>query len=361
VRTLPGTPAADGYAMPAERAPHDACWLAWPENGYAWRHGARHAQRAVATLANAIAETGEQVTVTTSDDQYPHARSTLDGRVRVVETSSWLAWARDVAPTFVLDAHGHRRGIDFAFDGYRQRYPYWPVDDRYAGKVLDLTGTDRYRARLVTEGGAFHVDGDGTCLVTAEALLDRNPHLTRDQIAAALGDHLGVDTVLWIEHGLLDDPTAHVDNVAAFVEPGVVVLAWTDDPADPQHDRCARAYDELRTATDARGRPLRVEKLPLPRPRRATDEELDGVDSITGGHPPATRLPASYCNYYLANGHVLMPLLDPDRDAEAAAVLSRLFTDRTVVGLETRELLLGGGNIHCATQQVPARTGGGVV
>lgn len=352
VTTLPGTPAADGFAMPAERDRHEGCWLAWPENGYAWRLGARPAQRAVATLANAIADTGEQVTVTVSDAQYANARSTLDGRVRVVEMASWLAWARDVAPTFVLDASGRRRGVDFGFDGYRRRYPYWQVDARYTGKVLDLTGTDRYRAPLITEGGAFHVDGDGTCLVTAEAMVDRNPRLSRAEIDAALGDHLGVRTVLWIEHGLLGDPTAHIDNVAAFVEPGVVVVAWTDDPTDPQHDRCAQALDVLKNAS------IRAEKLPLPRPRYPTDEELDGLDRTPAGSLPPTRIPASYCNYYLANGHVLMPLLDPETDTEAVAILSRLYPDRTVVPLDTRELLLGGGNIHCATQQVPAVSNG---
>jgi agmatine deiminase len=144
--------------------------------------------------------------------------------------------------------------------------------------------------------------------------------------------------------------------VAAFVEPGVVVLAWTDDPADPQHDRCAQALDVLTGATDAGGRPIRVERLPLPSPRHPTAEELNGLDRTPAGQLPPTRIPASYCNYYLANGHVLVPLLDPATDAEAVATLSRLFPDRTVVPLDTRELLLGGGNIHCATQQVPAAT-----
>jgi len=359
VITLTATPAADGFAMPAERDPHDGCVLAWPENGYVWREGARPAQRAVAALANAIAETGEHVTVTVGDEQYPHARSLLSGRIRVVEAASWLAWARDVAPVFVVDGLGRRRGVDFTFTGYRQRYPYWQLDDRYAGKVLDLTDTPRYRSPLVAEGGAVHVDGEGTCLVTAEAMTDRNAGLVRDEIDAALRDYLGVRTVVWIEQGLVDDPTAHVDNVACFVRPGVVCLAWTDDTADPQYERCAATLDRLRGAIDARGRRLRVEKLPSPRPRYPSDDELRGVDSTPVSWPVSTRLAASYCNFYLANGHVLAPLLDPERDDEALATLCRLFPDRTVVGLDTRELLLGGGNIHCATQQVPAVTAAG--
>ena len=359
MRTLTTTPAADGFAMPAEWAPHDGCWLVWPENGYAWREGARPAQRALATLANAIADTGEHVTVTTSEGQYANARSTLDGRVRVVETTTWLGWARDIAPTFVVDGRGRRRGVDFTFNGYGQRYPQWTADDRYGGKVLDLTGTDRYRAPLVAEGGGFHVDGEGTVLVTAETLLDprRNPGLRRDQVEAVLRDHLGARTVLWLERGLVDDATAgHVDNLACFAAPGVVCLAWTDDTADPQHERSAEALERLRSSTDAAGRRPRVEKLPLPRPSYPTDREVAGLDATPAGRAPATRLAASYCNHYLANGHVFVPLLDPDRDAEALAVLARLHPDRTVVGLDTRELLLGGGNIHCATQQVPSAT-----
>lgn len=357
MRTLPGTPAADGFAMPAEWAPHDGCVLAWPENGYAWRLGARPAQRALATLANAIAETGEHVTVTTGAEQYAAARATLDGRIRVVETGTWLGWARDVAPTFVLDATGRRRGVDFPFDGYGRRSPQWTVDDRYAGRILDLTGTDRYRARLVVEGGGVHVDGEGTCLVTAESVLDprRNPGTDRAAAETALREHLGVHTVLWLERGLAYDATGgHVDNMACFAAPGVVLLAWTDDTGDPQYERSAAALERLRASTDAAGRRLRVETLPLPRPGYPTAEEAAGLDPVPGGRPPTGRLAASYVNFYLANGHVLAPLLDPDRDDAALATLSRLFPDRTVVGLDTRELLLGGGNIHCATQQIPA-------
>lgn len=341
--------------MPAEWAPHDGCLLVWPENGYAWRDGARHAQQAVAVLANAIAETGERVTVTVSGGQYPHARSRLAARIRVVEATTWLGWARDIAPTYVLDGRGGRRGVDFRFNGYGAQYPCWADDDLFGRKMLDLTGTPRYRAPLVAEGGALHVDGAGTCLLTEAALLDprRNPGVGRARVEAVLRDHLGVDTVLWLESGLVDDPTGHVDNVAFFAAPGVVCLAWTDDPADPQSERCAAAYERLSGAVDAGGRRIRVEKLRLPAPAYATDDEIRGVDTVAGVPTGPVRLAASYCNAYLANGHVFMPLLDPEYDDEARGCLARLFPDRTVVGLETRELLLGGGNVHCATQQIP--------
>ncbi|MER7413180.1 agmatine deiminase family protein [Streptomyces cacaoi] len=388
MRTLESTPAADGFAMPAEWEPHDGCWLAWPQNGYVWRNGARPAQRDIARLANALADTGEQVTVTVAGDQYPHARALLDGRVRVLEMSSWLAWARDAAPTFVVDAEGRRRGVDFPFNGYGGQYPSWVTDDRYASKVLDATRTERYRAPLVLEGGAFHVDGRGTCLVTAETLLDpaRNPSPCRDEMTALLRDHLGVTKVIWLERGLAYDATrGHVDNMACFAAPGVVCLAWTDDERDPQYERSAAALEQLAGETDAEGRPLRVEKLHVPGPLLVSDEEASGIDAVRppgrsrpGGHPrgravgggpgngpdgtrgtgsgsgPA-RLPASYCNFYVTADHLFAPLLDPDHDDQAMSVLSRVFPRHTVVGLPTRELLLGGGNIHCATQQIPSR------
>jgi agmatine deiminase len=239
MRTLDSTPAADGFAMPAEWEPH------------------------------------------------PHARAVLDGRVRVVETSAWPAWARDVAPTFVVDAEGRRRGVDFPFNGYGDQYPYWPTDDQYARKVLDSTRTERYRAPLVLEGGAFHVDGRGTCLVTAETLLDpaRNPDPCRDRMTALLRDCLGVTQVIWLGQGLAYDTTrGHVDTLACFAAPGVVCLAWTDDERDPQYERGAAALEQLKGQTDAEGRPLRVEKLHVPGPLLVSDEEARGVDAV---RPPA--------------------------------------------------------------------------
>lgn len=358
MRTLDSTPVDDGFWMPAEWDPHDGCWLVWPQNGYVWREGARPAQRALAALANAVADTDEQVTVTVTGDQYAHARVVLDSRIRVVESATWLGWARDIAPTFVVDGAGRRRGVDFAFNGYGNRYPYWATDDQYARKVLDLTSTDRYRAPLVVEGGAFHVDGDGTALVTAETLLDpaRNDSPTRAAMEDLLHSYLGITRTLWIEWGLTHDETrGHVDNMACFASPGVVCLTWTDDEHDPQYERSAQALEALENATDARGRPVRVEKLPMPGPLYLTDDEARGIDSLAplAHAPQRPRLAASYANFYLAADHLFVPLLDPEHDDEALACLSRIYSRHTVVGVATRELLLGGGNIHCATQQLP--------
>ena len=238
-----------------------------------------------------VADTGEDVTVTVTGDQYANARSSLDSRVRVVEAASWLGWARDIAPTFVVDDSGRRRGVDFAFNGYGNRYPYWATDDQYARKVLDLAATDRYRAPLVLEGGAFHVDGEGTALVTAETLLDpaRNDSPSRTAMEELLASYLGITRTLWIEWGLSNDATrGHVDSMACFAAPSFeICLTWTDDTRDPQYDRSARALEELRDATDAQGRALRVEKLPLPGPLHASDDEIRGLDS----HRPRRRTP----------------------------------------------------------------------
>ncbi|MFG1797732.1 agmatine deiminase [Nocardia sp. NPDC049149] len=349
-------PAADGFRMPAEWDPHAGCFLAWPENTYFWRQGAKPAQDVVATIADAIATTGEQVTVTVSARQYLHARLRLTAAVRVVEVSTANAWARDVAPSFVVDDTGGLRGVDWRFNGYGNRSPYWHADDAYAAKLLDLERVERYSGPVVFEGGMLDVDGLGTGLVAEECLLDparyRNPD--RDTINAAMRDFLGVDKLIWLPFGLVDDGTAgHMDNMARFVAPGQVLLAWTDDENDPQFERSAAALARLTGATDATGNPLTVHKIPIPGPLHMTEEESAGTDIGAAVNRTGERLAGSYVNFYLANGAVLVPQLDPATDAEAVAVLGALFPSRAVVPLQTRDLLLGGGNIHCATRQIP--------
>ncbi|QIS09629.1 agmatine deiminase [Nocardia arthritidis] len=354
---LTGTPAADGFRMPAEWEPHSGCYLAWPENTYVWREGAKPVQRAVAAIANAIAEVGEQVTVTVSSAQYKHARLVLSAAVRVVETSTVNVWSRDTAPTFVVDDRGGLRGVKWVFNGYGQRFPEWYLDDAYATKVLDLERLDQYRAPVVFEGGMLDVDGLGTGIVAEECVLDpaRNPHPDREMIARAVRDFAAVHKLLWLPWGLTDDDTrGHIDNMARFVAPGHLLLAWTDDERDPQFARSAAALEILERETDANGNPLTVTKIPIPGPLYMTAEENSGTDIGTSLNQTGNRLAGSYCNFYLANGAVLVPQLDPATDDEAVAILGRMFPERDTVPIPTRDLLLGGGNIHCATRQLPA-------
>ena len=360
--TLKTTPAADGFRMPAEFEPHSGCWMAWPERPDNWRLGAKPAQEAYAAVATAIAAS-EPVTMAVSDAQFENCRAMLPPEVRVVEVSTDDAWMRDTGPTFVVDGVGGRRGVDWRFNAWGGTegglYFPWDCDDRVAAKVLEIEGADRYRAPIVLEGGAFHVDGEGTVLSTEECLLNpnRNPELSREQIERVLLDYLGAEKVLWLGAGVFEDETdGHVDNIACFARPGVVLLTWSDDEEDPQHAISLDARDRLEATTDARGRPLEVVLLPSPGPLQISAEEAQGVDAAEGTVPRSAgdRLAASYVNFYLGNSRIVYPLLDPRHDEEAAAILRRVFPEREVVGVPAREILLGGGNIHCITQQVPA-------
>jgi len=348
--------------MPGEFEPHAGCWMLWPERPDNWREGAQPAQRAFAEVARAIAQF-EPVTVGVSARLYEFARALLPESVRVVEMSSNDCWMRDVGPTFVVNARGQVRGVDWRFNAWGGLdgglYFPWDQDELVARKVLEIEGRERYAAPFVNEGGAIHVDGEGTLLVTEQCNLNRNrnPHLTREKIEELLKAYLGVTTIVWLGDGVYNDETdGHVDNLVCFARPGEVCLTWTDDRRDPQYRISRDAYERLMDARDARGRRFKVHRLPMPGPLYMTAEEARGVCAREGTKPrrAGERLAASYVNFYIANGGIVVPLLDPRTDRAALAKLRRIFPERRVVGVPAREILLGGGNIHCITQQVPA-------
>lgn len=359
--TLDSTPAADGFRMPAEFEPHAGCWMAWPERPDNWRLGAEPAQRAFAAVAAAIAAS-EPLTVGASAAQLARARELLGAAVRVVELDSDDAWMRDTGPTFVVDGAGRRRGVDWRFNAWGGHdgglYESWERDELVAARVLEVEGDDRYRAPLVLEGGAIHVDGEGTVLTTEECLLNRNrnPGLSRGQIETALLEYLGAEKVVWLGRGVHADETdGHVDNLACFAAPGVVLLTWTGDGSDPQQAISSDARERLEAATDARGRRFEVVLLPSPGPLFASAGEATGVEPAPGTKPRrgGERLAASYANLYVGNERVVLPLLDERTDEAAAEIVAGCFPGREVVGVPSREILLGGGNVHCITQQVP--------
>jgi len=361
-RTLASTPAGDGFYMPAEFARHAGCWLLWPERPDNWRESARPAQAAFAAVAQAIARF-EPVSVGASRSEFTTARALLDERVRVVEMAHDDAWMRDVGPTCVVNARGEVRGVDWHFNAWGGLegglYFPWDQDDLVARKVLEIERLARYRAPIINEGGAIHVDGEGTALVTEECLLNanRNPQLSREQIERTLCEYLGVRHVIWLGRGVFNDETdGHIDNLACFVRPGQVCLTWTDRRRDPQHAISKDAWERLRDARDARGRRLKVTRLPMPGPLRLSAREARSLVPREGTKPrrAGERLAGSYVNFYIANGGIVMPLLDSRTDAAALRSIKRLFPRRRVVGVAAREILLGGGNIHCITQQIPA-------
>ncbi|MGV8968759.1 MAG: agmatine deiminase [Cellulomonas sp.] len=360
--TLDSTPAADGYRMPAEWAHHSGCWLIWPERPDNWRLGGKPAQAVFAAVATAIANT-EPVTVAVSARQFDNARSELGENIRVVEISNDDSWIRDCGPTFVVNDEGDVRGVDWDFNAWGGLvdglYFPWAADDAVARKVLEIEGVDRYKAPFVLEGGSIDVDGEGTLLVTEECLLSagRNPDLTQEELEQLLRDHLGVTVIVWLPFGVYRDETnGHVDNFCRFTKPGKVMLTWTDDVSDPQYERSAAALKVLENTVDARGRTLEVVKLHQPGPIFIADDESRGVDSIAGTLPreAGDRLAGSYVNSYIGNDVVVLPLFDDPHDDAAVAVYTELFAPRRIVTVPGREILLGGGNVHCITQQQPS-------
>ncbi len=349
--------------MPAEWAPHEGCWMIWPERPDNWRLGAKPAQAAFVQVATAIAEF-EPVTMMVSAKQYANARALLPEKIRVVEVSTNDSWCRDVGASFLVNGKGELAGVDWPFNAWggliRGMYFPWDHDDAVAGKMLQIERATAYRAPKVIEGGAIHVDGEGTVLVTEACLLaeDRNPGATRQEMERVLKDYLGASHVIWLGEGVpFDETGGHVDNLACFVKPGVVLLTWTDDATDPLYKICRDAEARLQSARDAKGREIVVEKIPMPTPMFYTEDQAAGIDQTSGGmnRRAGERLAASYVNFYIANGAIIAPSFGVPTDEPAQAVLKNLFPDRTIKMVPALEILLGGGNIHCITQQQPKR------
>jgi len=360
-KTLKSVPRVDGFFMPAEWAPHTRTWMLWPERPDNWREGAKPAQKAYVAVASAISQF-EPVTVGANHAQFKVARSMLPAQVRVLEISNNDAWMRDCGPTFVVNAQGDVRLVDWFFNAWGGLegglYFPWDLDDMVPQVVAEVEGVDRYKAPLVMEGGSVHVDGEGTLITTEECLLNhnRNPSLSREQIEDYLKEYTGASKIIWLGKGVFHDETdGHVDNLCAFLRPGMVALTWTEDKSDPQYEISKDALARLSKSTDAAGRMLEVLKIHQPDPVRITAEEAEGVAEAAGTLPrkAGDRMSASYINFYFCNGGLIVPTFNDPHDGAALEALQKALPDHKVVGVPAHEILLGGGNIHCITQQQP--------
>lgn len=361
------TPKQDGFSMPAEFAPHEGTVLIFPSRPGSWGTDPSAAQQAFAQIAARLSQC-ERVFMLVDDRTEAAAKALLPESVVRVHIPTDDAWARDVMPTFVRRADGTVRGISWQFNAwggdFDGLYPDYAQDDAAADAFCAQQGFFCYNARpFVLEGGAIHTDGEGTLLVTEACLLSggRNPQMTKDEISAYLCDFLGAKKVVWLPYGIYNDETnEHIDNAAAFTAPAELVLAWCDDPDDPQYAMCRADYDVLARETDAKGRRFRVVKLPVPhQPVCVTEAECAGYAFAPGEdtRTPGERLAASYVNFYFGNDCVLVPQFGGDYaadDAKALEILRRCIRGREVVPIPARCILLGGGNIHCITQQIPA-------
>ena len=357
------TPKQDGFRMPAEFEPQDGVWMLWPERNDNWRNGGKPAQKAFADVAAAISQF-EPVTVLVSPAQFQNARARLPEEVRVIEAVNDDAWIRDCGPTFVVNGEGCLRAVDWEFNAwgglYDGLYFPWANDDLIAQKVCEIEGVDSYRTEgFVLEGGSIHVDGEGTVMTTEMCLLSegRNPGMSREEIEKMLCDYLGCEKVIWIKDGIDPDETnGHIDDVACFVAPGEVACIWTDDPDHPFYAEAQAAYNTLINETDARGRKLKVHKLCLTK-KPVPLSGAETIDAVQGTIPreDGETCIASYMNFLIVNGGIILPQYDDENDALAIEQVQAMFPDRRVVGVKTREVVYGGGNIHCITQQQPRR------
>lgn len=367
MRTLHTIPKADGFHMPAEFAPHHGTIMIFPERRGSWSDVPK-AQEIFCRIIREIAKS-EIVYVLASEKMRDRAEEMLSGdpRIHILTIPQNDAWARDTAPTFVINDRGELRGIDWRFNAwggdFDGLYAHWEEDDALASAFCERIGLDCYDAQhFVLEGGSIHSDGEGTILVTESCLLSkgRNPHMTKAEITEMLQNYLGAEKVIWLPRGIYNDETnEHVDNVCAFVKPAEVVLAWTDNENDPQYPLSAACLECLASETDAKGRPFTVHKLPIPDvPVCVEASDMDGYAFEEGEdvREVGERLAASYVNFYICNHAVLLPQFggeNQESDERAADILGKLFPKREIVKIPARDIIVGGGNIHCITQQIP--------
>jgi agmatine deiminase len=340
--------------MPAEWEPHRATWISWPHFEPDWPGKLGPIPWVYAEIARVLAGHEAVEILCASDDVRASAETTLAAhgvrrdRVRLHIADTDRVWLRDSAPTGVIDAGGGVTLVSWAFNGWA-KYDNYHLDEQVGRRVAGITGLPIEEPRrpdtgerVVLEGGGIEVNGRGVVLVTEEWLLSdvqvRNPGLTRAGYEAIFREWLGAGETIWLGEGCVGDDThGHVDDIARFVDERTVLLAFEEDPADDNHER---SVDNLRRLERARPQsgPLTIVKLPYPRAVTMNGE----------------RLPASYANFYIANGVVLVPTFNDPNDRVALDIVSRLMPARTVVGIHAVDLVWGLGTLHCLTQQEPA-------
>ncbi|MCD8481281.1 MAG: agmatine deiminase family protein [Verrucomicrobia bacterium] len=340
--------------QPGEWEPHAAVWTAWPSDASLWLENLSGARREVAALCQLIADLdpnlnqarGEAVHVLAcGDEAVASAREALAASHAVVHEARFGdIWLRDTAPIFVRETASPRIvAVGFDFNGWGGKYVL-DFDDTVARQVARLAGTDLWAHNWVLEGGSIDADGLGTALTTSQCLLhpNRNPSLSKEEIAANLRSHLGIEHIIWLGDGLINDHTdGHIDNIARFVAPGKVVCMHPSGKDDPNAAIYRKISSQLRTERDADGRPLEVIEIPSP------GKVLDDEGKI---------IPASHMNFYIANTTVAVPVYGTPYDQQAVEALQLVFPDRKVVGLPANNILTGGGSFHCITQQQPFAT-----
>ncbi|BFM49177.1 agmatine deiminase [Marinomonas sp. THO17] len=355
------TPKQDGFWMPGEHSPQQSVWLAWPTRLDNWREQAVPAQQVFTHFIKQL-QTQVQVKVAVLPELVKQVTELLPQDVEVHAIAYNDAWMRDIGPTMVINQAGEMRAINWQFNAWGGEldglYHDWQDDQLVASEVAKREQVQQYDAPFILEGGSIHCDGEGTLYTTEECLLhpSRNPHLSKAQVEENLREYLGVEKVIWLPKGLYNDETnGHIDNLLHLVRPGEVMLTVCEDADDPQYDISMIALDILQNARDAQGRKIKVYILPMPGPLYMSEMEARGlVQPDRMVREAGERLGASYANFLICNQAIFYPLLDTQQDAKAEKVFAQAFPDHKLIGIPGREVVLGGGNLHCITQQIPA-------
>ena len=357
-RPDPQTPRALGYIMPAEWEPHEATWLAWPHNPEDWPGKFQSIPWLYAEIVRLLAAHEHVHLIVESAAAQKRVRGMLErtgANLSQVSFHRWptdRSWTRDSGPIFVKNASGQVGLTDWKFNGWA-KYDDWHLDDKLPGRLRKLLGLQAWhplvqnengtKCHCVLEGGSIDVNGAGTLLTTEECLLSkvqqRNPGVSREQLEQIFSDFLGIDHVIWLNRGIAGDDThGHVDDIARFVSQDTIVVAVEPDASDPNHAPLAENLARLKAARTLNGKQLNLIELPMPRP----------VVFL------GARLPASYANFYIANGLVLVPTFHNPYDRVALNILAEVFPDREVIDIHSVDLIWGLGALHCMTQQQPA-------
>ena len=330
------TPAAAGFSMPAEFDEHAATLMEWPSRRELWQDRLDEAKRDFAAVAHAVAAF-EPLTMVCRPEDQTEVRNLCGTDVEVLPAPLDDSWMRDNGPVFVRNRDDRVAVVDFAFNAWGERWHPYDSDDAIPSLVAKHLGMPLFRTPMVLEGGAYFTDGEGTLITTEQCLLhpNRNPSMSKDEIEQTLKDYLGVSTVLWLKYGHSTDvgPEAtdgHVDGVAQYVAPGHILLLAPSDPGSDDYAFGKENLARVDGVADAAGRALTVTRLD-------TGEDSTGM----------------YCNFYVVNGGVIVPVLGGERDDEALDLIGSLYPGREVVAVQGECIAFGGGGPHCITQQVP--------
>ena len=348
------TPAALGFRMPAEWHPHRSTWLTWPKDPETWPDRVTHVEEIYLQMLAALTP-HEIVHLLVDDEETEHAvrrrcefaSATNIGFHHVETVDSWI---RDYGPNFLVGPNGEGAFNDWIFNAWGNKYEELKKDDTVPRRLEPVIGLPRFSPGIVMEGGSIEVNGAGCVLTTEQCLLNknRNPQLTREEIEQYLKDYLGVTKVLWLGEGIVgDDTDGHIDDIARFVAPNVIVCALEDDPEDANYEILRDNLGRLKSMTNVDGKPFEIVTLPMP----------GVVGGKSTGARDLERLPASYANFYIGNSVVLLPVFGHANDARATKTLQRLFPARRVVPINCEPLVWGMGTIHCVSQQQPVSNG----